>query len=158
MLTSNPKPTEHQRTRGLPISLTPRGAEPLTSSTYRPEQIMYLEGQGSMYKRTYIQTDHVYLIPVSRLLNFDHHHPMINRLDYSSYSYLLSIFQIIPLSSWLPTSEYEIYRFRPATTTQIITKPVTPPSKAWVKKTQKLLNREMAKLGVSSDYFISVGH
>jgi hypothetical protein len=109
----------------LPISRVPKQQAPTTSSTFKPEDIMYLERDGTMYKQSYILTNYVYRIPSSDLLLFNDS-PWTNRLSRTSYSTLMTHLTL-PEATWVETSSLEAGTRDPSTTSPTLPAGVTNP-------------------------------
>jgi hypothetical protein len=109
----------------LPISRLPKEQAPTTGSTFKPEDIMYLEREGSMYKQSYILTNYVYRIPSSELVLFNNS-PWINRLSRKSYSTPMTHLAL-PEAIWVETSSLEAGTRDPSTTSPALPAGVTNP-------------------------------
>jgi len=105
LISANPRPNPLEKVRNLPISRQPKGDTQVANSTFFPNEIMYLEKEGSMYKQSYIQTNHVYSIPLSMLRPFSPQ-PFENRLSQESYKNLTTKLNITP-SAWISTSDLD---------------------------------------------------
>ena len=109
----------------LPISRVPKEQASTTSSTFNPEDIMYLEREGTMYKQSYILTNRIYQIPFSKLVLFSDS-PWANRLSRISYSTLMTKLEL-PEATWVETSVLEAGTRDPSTTSPSLPAGVTNP-------------------------------
>jgi hypothetical protein len=109
----------------VPISRLPKGQAPTTGSTFNPEDIMYLERKGTMYKQSYILTNYVYRIPSSELVLFNNS-PWTNRLSRTSYTTLMTHLAL-PEATWVETSFLEAGTRDPSTTSPTLPAGATNP-------------------------------
>ena len=81
LISSNPRPNPFEKLSRLPISKLPKYLAPTTNSTFRPEDIIFLEREGTMYKQSYVLTNHVLRIPFSNSRYSATHHWLTDCLD-----------------------------------------------------------------------------
>ncbi len=92
---------------------------------------MYLEIAGTMYKQSYIQTNHVYAIPLSKLRLFNAQ-PFDNRLSQESYTFLTRTLNINQ-APWIQTSKLQAGATDPSATATTLNAGVARPVTARIK-------------------------